>query len=198
MICVPGGSRLVLRTGDGRRIEALTLVTTKVEDQGRIPVLAAPDSGAFETGTAEVPTEAGLVLVSARLLSRDGLLELNMPIDPRPIQRRAHARDDRALELHGVAVARPLPGGHTLGPPVSFRGLTRDISTGGLGALVEMETAGARLPSQFSELFVELDLGGPRPAGVVMQVVSMRSDLLRARFVYLSPADRAHLAAEYG
>jgi hypothetical protein len=198
MVTVPSGSRLILTASDGRSLELLSLSDTPVADRSVLPVLALPGAFLVEMGSAELPTEEGLVQVQARLDRNEGLLELSVPRPPRPAQRRAHARGDMTLEIRGTATAGRKPEGtgvtDALMPRVAFHGRTEDISTGGLRARLAMDTAGSQVPQHLREMYVELELGGARPAGTVLRVVSLRSDLLQAQFVFISPSDREYLA----
>jgi hypothetical protein len=204
MVSVPTGSRLVLRIPDGRSVEALALSTASLTSTCVLPVLPAPDALEVERGIAEIPTGQGLVRLAARLDSGAGLLTLEVPSMVQPVQRRAHARADIDLPVSGTAAAGPLPGGVTgwahggfgsAPPRIPFSGRTLDLSAGGMRARVALEGPDLALATALQELYVELDLAGPKPAAVILRVVSLRSDVLRARFVFVAPSDQRDLDA---
>ena len=189
MISVPARGRLVLRAANGRSAELRALSAAPITDRGVIPVLASQLALAIGEGTAELPTEHGLVCVPARLHA-GGRLELSVSEPLRPLQRRADVRARMDLPLRGTASTRTGRGGlFGLVQRTEFVGRTLDVSAGGLRARLEP----SELTDDAHEFYVELDGSGPRPVGAVLEAVALRSGLLQARFVVISAADREYL-----
>ncbi len=115
------------------------------------------------------------------------------------MQRRDDVRGVVDLPLRGTATSGPAVGGlRGELPGVALHGHTVDISAGGLRAEVQLDAAGGgmhELPEGLRDLFVELDSAGARPIGAVLRVVRLRSGLLGARFLIISPADRDYVAS---
>jgi hypothetical protein len=187
VISVPARGRLVLRAPNGRSAELRALSDAPVTDLGVIPVLASQRARAIGEGTAELPTERGVVFVPARL-HRNGL-ELHVTGPVRPLQRRTDVRAPIELPLHGTATGAHRAGLLGLVQRTELVGRTVDLSGGGLRARLEP----SELADAARELYVELDGSGPRPVGAVLQVVALRSGLLQARFLIIAPADREYL-----
>jgi len=188
VISVPARGRLVLRAANGRSAELRALSAAPITDLGVIPVLASQVALAIGEGTAELPTERGLVRVPARLHA-DGRLELSVSEPLRPLQRRADVRAGIDLPLRGTASTRTGRGLFGLVQRTEFAGRTLDVSAGGLRARLEP----SELTDDAHEFYVELDGAGPRPVGAVLEAVALRSGVLQAKFVVISAADREYL-----
>jgi hypothetical protein len=189
VLSVPARGRLVLRASNGRRAELRSLSEAPITDLGVIPVLASQLALAIGEGTAELPTERGVVYVPAQL-HRDGRLELTVTEPVRPLQRRADGRCRIELPLRGTAAGSHRVGLLGLVQRTELAGRTVDVSAGGLCARLEP----SELAGDVAELYVELDGDGPRPIGAVLAAVALRSGLLRARFTVLAAADCEYLA----
>jgi hypothetical protein len=193
VIIVPAGSILVLRTTSGQTVDLLNLAAATVSGDSTLDVLVMSDVDDVAPGTAELPTPDGLVRLPARLDRTAGELHLRTPEPIRPLQRRLAPRAGLQLPLRGAAQLNPL-GAEPTGPGqlVTFHGHTIDVGAGGLQARLVADL-GVRLPQQLRSVFVELDPDDPHSVAVGLQVVTFRSDVLRARFSFISLADWTRL-----
>jgi hypothetical protein len=193
VITVPAGSILVLRTSSGSTVDLLNLTAAHVDAEHTLDVLVMSEAGDSATGTAELPTPDGLVRLPAKLDREQGELHLRLPSPVRPLQRRLAPRSGLVLPLRGAAQLS-LPGAEATGPGqlVTFHGHTIDVGAGGLQAKL-IADAGVRLPQHLRSVFVELDPDDPNSVAVGLHVVTFRSDVLRARFSFISLADWTRL-----
>jgi hypothetical protein len=192
MVVVPAGSILVLRTAEGQSVDLLNLSEVTVTQEATFDVLVLSEVGEVETGVAELPTAAGLFQVSARLLQQQGQLEVCPPVSLHPVQRRRAPRAGLVLPLRGAAQMSRPDGSEEPGGLITFHGHTVDIAPGGLQARL-ISDLGLRLPQELQSVFVELDPGNAQSVAVGLTVVAFRSDVLRARFSFISLADWARL-----
>ena len=198
MVTVPAGSTLMLRTIDGRSIALFSMTAAVVGQEGILDVLTIPGlderiEEPVERGMVELPTADGLLYVPALLQRDEGKLLIRSAEPMRPQQRRQAPRYGLAVPLRGAAILGPgeaeLEGG---GRSVTFHGHTIDVAAGGLQATL-VGDRGVRLPQGLRGIYVELDPGEPQAVAVALTVVKFRSDLLRARFSFISLADWARL-----
>lgn len=193
MTVVPLGTILVYKGDDGSRVELLTMSTVTVEPEFAVDVLVPPEAAAPERGTVEVPTASGLLFLPARLRREEARLRVRLPHSVQAIQRRLTPRYGLTIPLRGSATFGAAPGGvPDVANRVTFHGHTVDVGAGGLQARLIADT-GIRLPQRLHGIFVELDPGNPRSVAVVLTVVALRSDMLRAQFSFISMADWARL-----
>ncbi|MBI1758644.1 MAG: hypothetical protein HYR62_05395 [Actinobacteria bacterium] len=193
MTVVPLGTILVFKGDDGSRIDLLSMSTVTVEPEFVVDVLVPPDAGKLERGTVEVPTAAGLLHLPARLHREDGRLHVRLPHSIQAIQRRLTPRYGLSLPLRGSATFGSSPGGvPDAANRITFQGYTVDVGAGGLQARLTGDV-GIRLPQHLHGVFVELDPGDPHSVAVVLTVVTLRSDMLRAQFSFISMADWVRL-----
>jgi hypothetical protein len=193
MTVVPLGTILVFKGDDGSRIDLFSMATVTVEPEFVVDVLVPPDATNAGRGTVEVPTAAGLLHLPARLRRDDGQLQVRLPHAMQAIQRRLTPRYGLNVPLRGSATFGPSPGGvPDAANRITFHGYTVDVGAGGLQARL-VGDVGVRLPQHLHGVFVELDPGDPHSVAVVLSVVTMRSDLLRAQFSFISMADWARL-----
>ncbi|HVQ92228.1 MAG TPA: PilZ domain-containing protein [Mycobacteriales bacterium] len=193
MVVVPAGSILQLRTGDLDSVELLNLVAVPITRDAVFDVLVLSEVGEVEEGIIELPTRAGLFRLPARLKREESQVVLTSgePLDP--LQRRRAPRSGLVLPLRGAAQIRGENG--DLAEPgglITFHGHTVDVAPGGLQARL-VSDVGLRLPPNLQSIFVELDPGNPQSVAVGLTVVAFRSDVLRARFSFISLADWARL-----
>ena len=188
----------MLRTVDGRSIALFSMSDATVGQEGIVDVLSLPGldghiEEATERGMVELPTPDGLLYVPALLRREEGQLLIRSAEPIRPQQRRQAPRYGLAVPLRGAAILGPgeseLAGG---GRSVTFHGHTIDVAAGGLQATL-IGDRGMRLPQGLRGIYVELDPGQPQAVAVALTVVKFRSDLLRARFSFISLADWARL-----
>lgn len=193
MVVVPAGSILALRTAEGRSVDLLNLSEVRVSQDATLDVLVLSELGGVDQGIAELPTDAGLFQVPARLLPDRGQLQVCPPAALHPVQRRQSPRSGLVLPLRGAAQVRRADGSLAeIGGLITFHGHTVDVAPGGLQARL-VSDFGLRLPQELRSVFVELDPGSPQSVAVGLTVVAFRSDLLRARFSFISLADWARL-----
>jgi hypothetical protein len=193
MVVVPAGGILVLRTADGRGVDLLNLTEVRMSGEASFDVLALSEIGDVEAGTAELPTGAGLFQVPARLQRDGSQLQVCPPATLHPVQRRRSPRSGLVLPLRGAAQLRRRDGEPAeVGGLITFHGHTVDVAPGGLQARLTADL-GLRLPQELQSVFVELDPGTAHSVAVALTVVAFRSDLLRARFSFISLADWARL-----
>jgi hypothetical protein len=193
MVVVPAGSILVLRTADGQSVDLLNLSEVRMSEEANLDVLVLSEIGDVETGTAELPTAAGLFQVPARLVREQGQLQVRPPATLHPVQRRRAPRAGLVLPLRGAAqIRRPNAGPEEAGELITFHGHTVDVAPGGIQARL-ISDLGLRLPQELQSVFVELDPGMAHSVAVGLTVVAFRSDVLRARFSFISLADWARL-----
>ena len=190
VVTVPMGSRLVLRTADGRHAELRVLSTVAVADLAVLPVMVLSTAFGLEGGVLELPTDRGVLQVAARLLNDEGWLEVRLPVATEPVQRRGDVRRRLQLPLEGTATAGPVAAGvRGLPPSVVFSGQTIDISAGGMRA--HLDELGSM--KNLREFYVELDTTSARPIRAVVEVVALRSGLLHGKFVVITTSDREYL-----
>jgi hypothetical protein len=193
MVVVPAGSILLLRTADGQTVDLLNLSAVPVSQEATFDVLALSEVGEIDSGTVELPTRAGVFQVPARLLQEHGQLQVRPPATLQPVQRRKAPRSGLVLPLRGAAQLRQPDGpGDDSAGLITFHGHTVDVAPGGLQARLVADL-GLRLPQDLQSVFVELDPGNAQSVAVGLTVVAFRSDVLRARFSFISLADWARL-----
>jgi hypothetical protein len=193
MVVVPAGSILLLQTAQGQRVDLLNLSEVVVTQEAVFDVLALTEVGELETGTVELPTRAGLFQVPARLLRDESKLEVSPPATLRPVQRRRAPRSGLVVPLRGAAqIRRAGAGEDEAAELITFHGHTVDVAPGGLQARL-ISDLGLRLPQDLQSVFVELDPGNPQSVAVGLTVVAFRSDVLRARFSFITLADWTRL-----
>jgi hypothetical protein len=193
MVLVPAGSILLLRTAEGDTVELLNLVAVAISRDAIFEVLVLSEVGETEEGTVELPTSAGLFQLPARLLRDESKLIVSGASSLDPQQRRRAPRTGLVLPLRGAAQVRS--GDGNLADPgglITFHGHTVDVAPGGLQARL-ISDLGLRLPQNLQSVFVELDPGNSQSVAVGLTVVTFRSDVLRARFSFISLADWARL-----
>jgi hypothetical protein len=222
---IPAGGRLLFAGGD-RSVELLTVFPADVIDGTVVPVLIASPDGHLATsgipgertvasgngkviiipdqdsdipmeGTAGLPTADGLIYASADLDAERGLLTVHLPDPPRAWQRRGSPRLPVGLPLRGTALPMNLPAG-TLraAAQIRFHGVTIDLAPGGVSALLVVESPGLRLPQDVTDVFIEIAPDGPRAIVASLNVIDLRSDVLRAEFAFLPLLDWLHLSAQ--
>lgn len=193
MVLVPAGGIMLLRTAEGDTVELLNLVAVEVTRDAIFEVLALSEVGEVEEGTVELPTSAGLFQLPARLLREESRLIVTGAAALEPTQRRRAPRSGLVLPLRGAAQIRSADGNQSEpGSLITFHGHTVDVAAGGLQARL-VSDLGLRLPQDLQSVFVELDPGNSHSVAVGLTVVAFRSDVMRARFSFISLADWARL-----
>jgi hypothetical protein len=148
-------------------------------------------------GTVTIPTPEGLILANAVLDAAAGELTLFLPAEPHARQRRGAPRLPVGLPLRGSALPANLPPGtRRASAQIRFHGVTMDLAPGGVSALLVVESPGLRLPSDITDVFVEIAPDGPRAIVASLNGVALRSDVLRAEFAFLPLLDWLYLSAQ--
>jgi hypothetical protein len=194
MTTVIAGSSLVLHTNDGSTHVLLSLAAEVVDGAHSFDVLVPADLAGVERGTVEMPTTDGPIWLPAWLDADLGRLHVTLPYSARPKERRLAPRAGLIVPLRGAArLRRPDAGPTDPGTKVWFDGHTVDVGPGGLQARV-ISRDGLRLPQYMRDVVVELDPDDQHQSvAAVLHVVSLRSDVLRAKFSFVSLTDWTRL-----